>query len=190
MILSITKNAFLKSFSICPLFNKHLHHQGKITPSFFLCLWPFLLIQSKRDGMGQTVTLSRNLYCRATIIDGILNWGLNNDIHAIWSWYKIISYIMVFVDNHQLRTVQIDMQMSAYWWNISIWTHEPREPCRLSAIFGWAPGQCLGVGTPNVPHIFFSSKTSFLCHNFCWKMMFRPPVSMMFSTQCWGLSLL
>ena len=31
-----------------------------------------------------------------------------NDIRAIWSSYKMIAYIMIFVHNDRLRTVQID----------------------------------------------------------------------------------
>ena len=38
------------------------------------------------------------------------------DICAIWSPYKMISYVMIFVHNDRLRTVQIDIQMCAYWY--------------------------------------------------------------------------
>ena len=43
-------------------------------------------------------------------------------------WYtcnlctKMKAYIMIFEYNDRLRTVQIDIQMCAYWLNILIWT--------------------------------------------------------------------
>ena len=33
-----------------------------------------------------------------------------NDIHAIWSFYKMIAHIMIFMHNDQLRTVHDDIQ--------------------------------------------------------------------------------
>ena len=40
--------------------------------------------------------------------------AIKNDIRAIGSLYKTISYIMIFVLNDRLRTVKFDVQMCAY----------------------------------------------------------------------------
>ena len=36
--------------------------------------------------------------------------SIKTDIRAIWSPYKMIAYIMIFVHNDRLRTVKIDIQ--------------------------------------------------------------------------------